>query len=64
MLGYCQSAALATVAVAETAQIEAHTAHYFLFVTAATDQPSTASCSQIIQIIHCPVEITSDKDHA
>ena len=62
MLGYCQSAALATVA--ETAQIEAHTAHYFLFVTAAMDQPSTASCSQIIQIIHCPVEITSGKGHA
>ena len=35
MLGYCQSAALATVA--ETTQVEAHTAPY-LFVTAATDQ--------------------------
>ena len=37
MLGYCQSAASATVA--ETAQVEARTAHYFLFVTAATDRP-------------------------
>ena len=37
MLGYCQSAALATVA--ETAQVEACMAPYFLFVTAATDQP-------------------------
>ena len=37
MLGYCRSAALATVA--ETAQVEARTAPYFLFVTAATDRP-------------------------
>ena len=34
MLGYCQSTASATVA--ETAQVEARTAPYFLFVTAAT----------------------------
>ena len=35
MLGYGQSAALATVA--EVAQVEACTAAYFLFVTAVTD---------------------------
>ena len=50
MLGYyCQSAALATVV--EMPQVEVHTATYFLFVTAAADQPLTASCSQTIQII-------------
>ena len=42
MLGYCQSAVLATAA--ETAQVEAP---YFLFVMAATDRPSTAGCSHI-----------------
>ena len=38
MLGYCKSAASATVA--ETAQVEACMALYFMFVTAATDQSS------------------------
>ena len=38
MLGYCRSAALTTVV--ETAQVEARTAPYFLFVTAATDRTS------------------------
>ena len=48
MLGYCQSAASATVA--ETAEVEARTAPYFLFVTAATDRPaSMAGCSQTVQ---------------
>ena len=49
MLCYCQSAALATV-------VEACTAPYFLFVTAATERPSMAGCSQtvqITQITHC-----------
>ena len=44
MKGYGQSAVSATVA--EVAQVEAHTAAYFLFVTAATDRPSMAGCSQ------------------
>ena len=42
--GLCQSAASATVA--EVAQAEALTAAYFLSVTAATDRPSMAGCSQ------------------
>ena len=37
MLGYCQSAVSATVV--ETAQVEAHMAHYFLFVTGAMKRP-------------------------
>ena len=37
MLGHCQSAASKTVA--ETAEVEARTAPYFLFVTVATDRP-------------------------
>ena len=49
MRGYCQSAVLATAA--ETAQV-AHKTPYFLFVIAATDWPSTAGCSQTVQIIH------------
>ena len=44
MKGYGQSAASGTVA--EVAQVEAHTAAYFMFVTAATDRPSMAGCSQ------------------
>ena len=32
--------------IAEVAQVEAHTAAYFLFVMAATDRQSTAGCSQ------------------
>ena len=40
MKGYGQSAASGTVA--EVAQVEAHTAAYFMFVTAATDRPSIA----------------------
>ena len=41
MLGYCQSAASATVV--ETAQVKACTAPYFLFVTAATDHQQQAA---------------------
>ena len=37
--------------VVETPQVEVHTATYFLFVTAATDRPLTASYSQTIQFI-------------
>ena len=47
MLDYCQSAASATIE--ESAQVEARTAPYFLFVMAATDRPSTAGCSHIVQ---------------
>ena len=51
LVGYCQSEVSATVA--ETPQVEACTVPYFFFfVTAATDRPSTAGCSQTIQIIH------------
>ena len=35
---------------AKKAQLEAHMATYFLFVLAATDRPSTAGCSQTVQI--------------
>ena len=58
MLGYCQSAALATVA--ETAQVSP----YFLFVTAATDRPSTAGCSPTAQNYIRRVEIASGKGRA
>ena len=43
--GYCQSAASATWA--KTAQVEARTATYFLFVMVALDRPSTQGCSQL-----------------
>ena len=55
MLGYYQSAVSATVA--ETAQVEACTAPYFLFVTAAMNQPSKAVCLQTVQII--PTQLRS-----
>ena len=56
-LNYCQSATLAIVV--ETAQVHGHTAHYFLFVTAATDQPSMAGCLPTIQTYTRRVEIAS-----
>ena len=49
--------------VAETAQVQAHTAPYF-FVTAATDQPSTADYSQTVQNYTRRVEIASGKGRA
>ena len=36
---------------AKTAQVEARTATYFLLVSAAMDQSTTASCSQTVQIM-------------
>ena len=63
MLGYCRSAASATVA--ETARVQAHTAPYFLFVTAAIDWPSVAGCSQTVQIIYAGLRsLAAGKAHA
>ena len=51
MLDYCQSEV--SVTIAEMPQVEARIVPYFFFfVTAATDRPSTAGCSQTVQIIH------------
>ena len=33
-------------------EVEVHTVPYFLFVTADMERPSTAGCSQIVQIMH------------
>ena len=45
----------------KTAQVKGRTAPYFLFVTATTDRPSTARCSQAVQNYTRRVEIASGK---
>ena len=63
MLGYCQSAALATVA--EMAQVLTPMVPHFLFVTAPMDRPPTADYSQAIQNYTRRVEeIVSGKGRA
>ena len=55
----------ASANIAEKPQVKAHMAPYFLFVTAVTDRPSMAGCSQIIQILMtCWFETVSGKARA
>ena len=62
MLGYCQIAALATIA--EMIQVKARTATYFLFVIAALDRLSTAGWPPTEQNYARRVEIDSYKAKA
>ena len=57
MLGYHKNATLANGVI--TAKVEARTATYFLFVTAATNRRSTTGCSQTIQIQYTCRELRS-----
>ena len=63
MLSYCWSAASATIA--EMAQVEVHTAPYFLFVTAATADHQRQVARRPYNLNYTrPFEIAFGKAHA